>query len=129
MGITFSSDSSHTAQVMYGVAPDLPQPLPRGLGRDEKERDTQIQTQVQIQARVRIERYKIVKDIRKDISKKKPSFLSACFGTSLLAISRVHLHGIFNHPRGHQRPGAQGNQTSQGCPAVRNKVSVFYHLA
>lgn len=124
MGITFSSDSSHTAQVMYGVAPDLHQPLPRGLGRDEKERDTQIQTQVQIQARVRIERYKIVKDISQ-----KNLILSACFCTSLLAISRVHLHGIFNHPRGHQRSGAQGNQTGQGCPAVRNKVSVFYHLA
>lgn len=74
MGITFSSDSSHTAQVMYGVAPDLPQPLPRGLGRDEKERDTQIQTQVQIQARVRIERHKVVKEIRKDVSQKKSHF-------------------------------------------------------
>lgn len=131
MGIALSSDSSHTALVTYGAAPDPPQPLPRGLGRAENERDTQITTQAQIQAQVRTERRKTKPPI---LVSKQLFFLihfifSACSCTSRLAISRLHLHGIFNHPRGHQRPGAQGNQAGQGFPAFRHKVSMFYHLA
>lgn len=79
MGITLSSDLSHIAQVMYGVAPDLPQPLPRGPDRAEKERDTQIQTQIQIGVQVCREQNKTVKDKRKDVTTNKNLISSACF--------------------------------------------------
>lgn len=45
---------------------------------------------------------------------------------SLFIISWVHLHGIPDHPRGHQRPHPQRNQAGQGCHAVWHKVSLFY---
>lgn len=57
-------------------------------------------------------------------SSKNSLFLLVWFFASLS--SWIHLHGILDNPRGHQRPHSQRNQAGQGRHAVWHKVSLFY---
>lgn len=124
--VSLSADSSHTVPVMYGVALGPPQPLLQGHDKAEKKREIQMQMQVSFFGSFKIQIWAFL------VCKKTQFIL---FGSVLpinlmcaFVTSWVHLHGILDHPRGHQRPHSQRNQTGQGCHAVWHKVSLFYRL-
>ena len=131
-----SADSSRTVPVMYGVALGPPRPLLQGNDKAGKRREKQIQIQIQIQVcflqifqgfpssewqTCACFSYKTTWLIWLPVQFTAPNHLMCAF-----VISWVHLHGIPDHPRGHQRPRPQRNQAGQGCHAVWHKVSLFY---
>lgn len=105
------SDSSHTVPVMYGAAPGPLQPLPKG--HDKPENGTEMQVEISVSAFVQPIYFLTLLPVDSNCP---------------LLLSRVCLHGIPDHPRGHQRPWAQRDEAGQGRHAVWLKVCLFYLL-